>query len=129
MKRLSVALSLFFWVFSVFAQGGVISSGGKVPTDQAILSQSDWYTGKQWKDISALGSVITVSTLYPGYLLKAFHNPRIDSSIKIVCITSIGDTIPVRIPADGGFTSKLPIIAKIITASSNDSVVPFFQKR
>jgi hypothetical protein len=123
-----VALLVLVVIGFCFAQEGVIGSGGKRPDPQQLASMADWYTWKALGDISALGSVVTVSTTWPGYLLKGFYNPRRDSSVYIHCITSVGDTVKISVPTESS-SGKLPIISKILTATSTDSTIACFQKR
>ena len=110
------------------AQTEGILTIGRVSQDQAAASSADWYTFKKFGDISALGSVVTVSTTWSGLVLKGFYNPRRDSSVYIHCITKYGDTAKISVATES-YSGKLPIISKIITATSSDSTIGLFQKQ
>jgi hypothetical protein len=113
-------------VCSVLSQEG--SGVGNSNEIQLLRSMANLWTTKPLGNISDSGAVWTVSASRPGQLLIGFMNMRRDSSIYIHCITSQGDTNKYSVPTESSLI-KLPIIAKIITATSSDSVIACFQKR
>jgi len=112
-----------------YAGEGTVGPGtGVLEGSRSLASMADWYTAKSMGDISARGATINVSTTWPSYLCKGYYNPRRDSSAYLHGITSQGDTVKFSVATESA-SGKLPVIAKIITATSTDSIILFFQKR
>jgi hypothetical protein len=110
--------------FSQVSQFGYL---GTRNMDRATQMMASAYTWKKVGDISAIGSVITVSTTWPGYLICGIYNLRRDSSVYVHAISQAGDTVKLSIPAESPLGIKPPPISKIITATSSDSTIFIMQ--
>jgi len=125
MKKLFVIVLLFAGMcVAQVTQFGYLGSRNMERATQMMASA---YTWKKVGDISAMGSVIIVSTTWPGYLICGIYNPRRDSSVYVHAISQAGDTVKLSIPTESPLGVKPPPISKIITATSSDSTIFLMQ--
>jgi hypothetical protein len=101
---------------------------GILPPDQQQASTADWYTMKIYHISGSGKTIVNVDSTWDDYLLKGFINQSTASNAAVKVITQVGDTAIIPIPP-AGYIWKLPVIAKLFTTGTSDSLVYMFQKK